>query len=351
VTPTRNPIREGIGLASTAALLFGVTIPILKGATEGAGALISGSLLYFGAGTSAALILALRRQPTGRSLFQRPALFRLVALVSVGAVCAPVLLVMGIRRTDAATSSLLLTLEAPFTVVLARLFLREHLGRRALVAAALISCGGLLLASRSPATGNTATGIALVMAAMLGWALDNVISRSLADHDPLTLVALKGAFGGCASAAIAALLGETLPEAGPAGVIFGIGAFGYGLSLYLYLRAQTLVGAARTASVFATAPFLGAAVALSLGSSWPGWHFPVAAALFAMGVSLHVLERHRHTHRHIAITHTHLHDHGDGHHNHLHEPMPTRPHSHEHEHEAVVHEHEHSEDIHHRHPH
>ena len=123
------------------------------------------------------------------------------------------------------------------------------------------------------------------------------------------------------------------------------------MSLQLYLRAQSLVGAARTASVFAAGPFVGAALALAVGAPWPGPRFLVAAALMVAGVWLHLSERHAHAHTHEAIEHEHMHTHDDLHHAHAHDVPPRGPHSHVHRHEAITHAHEHGEDLHHRHRH
>ncbi|HET6280074.1 MAG TPA: EamA family transporter [Polyangia bacterium] len=346
-----RPIRRGIGFAILAALFFGVTVPFLKLAGAGSGTWASASLLYLGAAAGGGLVLAIRRRPPGMSLIKGRAGRRLLAVAVLGAVCAPALLILGVKRTDAATTSLLLTLEMPFTLVLARLFFREHLGRRATVAAIVVAGGSLLLAGRPPGGDTGLAGVVFVAAATLAWALDNVISRTLADHDPLAVVALKGLLGGGISAAVAAASGELFPGATLGAALFVIGAVGFGLSLQLYLRAQTLVGAARTASVFAAAPFVGSVVSLALGSPWPGWHFPVAAGLLVVGVALHVSERHRHQHTHEPLVHEHMHTHDDQHHGHTHDPMPSGPHSHPHQHTRLTHEHEHSDDIHHRHRH
>ncbi|HEY5448384.1 MAG TPA: EamA family transporter [Polyangia bacterium] len=342
-------IRRGVALAAAAALAFGATVPLLKRASAGVGVFAAGSLLYLGAAAAAGLVVAFRRRPGAGGAPRAGVLARLIGVALLGAVCAPAFLIAGVKRTDAVTTSLLLTLEAPFTMLLARLLFHEHLGRRALAAAALVLAGALVVAVPAGAVGPARAGAAFVAAAMLAWALDNILSRTLADRDPLSVVASKGVLGGLLSAAAAVLLGEGRPPVAAALAIAGIGAVGYGLSLLLYLRAQSLVGAARTASVFAAAPFVGSVVALALGEPWPGAAFAAAAALMIAGVWLHASERHGHRHHHAPLRHEHLHTHDDGHHTHTHDPMPAGPHTHVHDHEAVTHEHEHSEDLHHRH--
>ena len=348
----RTQIRRGVGLAAAAALAFGATVPLLKLASAGVGVFKTSALLYLGAATAAGIVIVARRRERVRATWRGADIARLLGLAALGAVCAPALLVVGVKRTDPVTTSLLLTLEAPFTMLLARLLFREHLGRRALVAAALILAGALLAAVASGGAGTAGvpgSGAAFVAAAMLVWALDNAVSRTFADRDPLVVVGLKGMLGGALSVNISAAVREPGVPIGALAAIAAIGAVGYGLSLVLYLRAQALVGAARTASVFAAAPFVGSAVALALGAPWPGVAVALAAALMLAGVWLHASERHHHRHHHHPVRHEHLHTHDDGHHTHTHDPMPAGPHSHVHDHDAVTHEHEHSEDLHHRH--
>ena len=272
----RGQIARGVALAGTAALLFGVTTPLLKRASDGVGPLLAGSLLYLGAVLGAGLMAMLRRRDGGPAPSGRGALARLAVIALVGAAVAPTLLVVGLGRTDAATASLLLALEAPFTLALARLLLHERIGGRVLAAALLILGGGVVLVSASLRSAAGAAGVGLIAAAALAWALDNVLSRPLADRDPLQVVALKGLLGGLASGVCGALLAERVPDVGAAIALLAVGAIGYGLSLQLFLRAQRVIGAARTASVFAVAPFrrrarvVRAGRAVARGAATPG---------------------------------------------------------------------------------
>lgn len=94
--------------------------------------------------------------------------------------------------------------------------------------------------------------------------MDNTLSRHLADRDPEQVVLLKSTLGASATAAIAVLAREPFPHGAAAAGLLGVGAAGYGVSLRFYLLAQRHFGAARTGSVFAFAPFIGALAALSL---------------------------------------------------------------------------------------
>jgi ABC-type nickel/cobalt efflux system permease component RcnA len=130
-----------------------------------------------------------------------------------------------------------------------------------------------------------------------------------------------------------------------------IGATGYGLSLRFYLLAQRAFGAARTGSVFAFAPFIGAGLAIALGERSGSWVMAVGGVLMLLGVALHLMESHGHAHRHDQLTHEHAHTHGDGHHDHVHSNFVSGSHSHAHTHEPMSHAHAHVPDAHHRHVH
>lgn len=275
-----------------------------------------------------------------------------MALVAVfGSVVAPALLALGLRSTSGAVASLLLNLEAVFTVALGAAVHREPVGPRVIAAVVVIALGGMVLGAATGSGGATALGAALVAGATLSWALDNTLSRPLSELDPGQVVAGKGAIGAALSLGLAFALREPVPSWRAALAVLACGAVGYGGSLRLYLQAQRVLGAARTGSVFAVAPFLGALVAVFLGEPFGGTGTALGGALMALGVFLHLTESHDHAHEHPALTHAHPHRHDDGHHDdHAHEGFPPGTlHTHEHTHTARSHRHAHGEDVHHRH--
>lgn len=350
---TSRPFARGVGLAALAALLFGATAPLLQIATRGLNAVAAAAFLYLGAGVLALATKLGRPRPSGartETSLTRADLPRVLLVALLGGFAGPALLVYGLETTDAVRASLLLTLEAPLTVSLAAALFHEHVSRRVWFAVALITVGAAALAHPALAGGAT-RGDLFVILACLAWALDNSISRKLADRDPLAVVAAKGLCGAALSFSVTFAAGWLTIDLGSALRLLVVGAVGYGLSLQLYLRAQRSVGAARTASVFAAAPFVGVAVAIMVGNPWPGAAVALSAGLMAVGMWLHATEHHAHGHAHAPIDHDHAHVHDDGHHGHRHDPMPLGSHAHPHHHDPVSHHHEHSEDVHHHHGH
>jgi drug/metabolite transporter (DMT)-like permease len=277
---------------------------------------------------------------------------RILLVALFGAALAPAALAWGLQRSGALAGSLLLNLEALFTVLLAAKIHREPLGARIGAAGLLMSAAGAALALR-PHTAGSSTALGLVALAMATsfWALDNTLTRPLADLDPRVVVFWKALTGAILSFVLAVAHRDAWPERTGLVGLLACGATGYGYSLRLYLRAQRVLGAARTGSLFAVAPFFGAAIAVGLGDRSGAVFIAASAVLFAAAVWLQLGEAHRHRHMHQAVEHEHAHRHDDGHHTHAHDPPVVGEHSHRHRHESLEHDHPHGSDLHHSHEH
>ena len=343
-----NPLARGSLLAIAAAVLFGVTTPAVKHWGAGVGPFATAALLYAGA----ALGAGARFRTTAEGVVTRRDAPRVGLVALLGAAAAPAAFAWGLQRTGALATSLLLNLEAVFTVLLARQLYREPIGGRVALACASMLVGGALLGLRTEGAGaSSLLGLALVGAATLFWALDNTLTRPLSDLDARSVVFWKSATGAALSASAAFLAHDVWPEHLAPLALLACGAAGYGLSLRLYLRAQRVLGAARTGSLFALAPFVGAALAFALGDRAHPAVILLAALLFGSAAYLHATEGHQHRHRHEALEHEHAHTHDDGHHDHVHDPPVTGTHTHPHRHEPLEHDHPHGVDVHHRHEH
>ena len=343
------PALKGGLLALLAATLFGISTPLVQVLGVGLGAFSTAALLYGGAALVGALT---RRSREQEARLQRADVLRLTAMAIFGAAIGPVALAWGLQRTSGASASLMLTLEALFTAVLAWRLYGETMDRRVWLAMALLLAGGMaLVLDQGLAGGVQLMGLLAVMVATASWGVDNTLSRALAERDPSQVVMGKAAMGATLTSLLAWVNGEAVPSLAAAGGLLLVGATGYGLSLRLYLLAQRAFGAARTGSVFAFAPFIGAALAFALGDRSASIWMAVGGVLMMSGVVLHLAESHGHTHAHEPLTHEHAHDHGDGHHNHTHDPMPKGSHSHVHAHEPLRHSHPHVPDAHHQHSH
>lgn len=344
-----TPALRGGLLALLAAVLFGLSTPLVQHFGQGLGAFTTAGLLYAGA---ALVALAMRHPPEREARLRRSDLPRLLAMAGFGAVVGPVALAWGLQRTSGSSASLMLTLEALFTAVLAWKLYGETMDRRVGAAMLLLLAGGMALVTEQGLAGNAQLlGLLAVLAATAAWGVDNTLSRGVAERDPGQVVLVKASLGAGATVVLALVTGEPMPGLTAAAALLAVGATGYGLSLRLYLLAQRAFGAGRTGSVFAFAPFIGALGALAFGDRSASWMLAVGGLLMLAGVLLHLAESHGHAHDHDALEHEHAHSHDDGHHLHTHNNMPAGQHSHWHRHATTRHTHPHVPDAHHLHPH
>lgn len=343
------PALRGAVLALLAASLFGVSTPLVQRFGMDIGAFTTAALLYAGAAVVGAVS---RRGVEREARVIRSDLVRLLAVAVFGAVIGPVALAWGLQRTSGTSASLLLTLEALFTAILAWRWYGETMGRRVWVAMLLLLAGGgVLVLDRGRSGGTELWGSLAVLLATAAWGMDNTLSRALAERDPSQVVMVKAALGASATALLAVLFAESAPPWPAALALLLVGASGYGLSLRFYLLAQRAFGAARTGSVFALAPFIGALTAFALGDRSATMVMAAGGVLMLIGVLLHLAESHEHDHAHEALEHEHAHRHDDGHHEHDHDVESAREHSHLHRHEPIEHAHAHVPDAHHPHRH
>lgn len=358
-----------------AAALFGAGTPLAKLLLEDIDPVMLAGLLYLGSGLG--LLLgrlagrlfgsfgnAVPRAPASavaRSIaMDRAQLGWLAAAIVSGGVVAPLLLMWGLVRSSGSSASLLLNAESVLTALLAALLFSEHVGRRIWMASLLMLAAGATL-SWSPDSAATSalspsTGSLAVIAACFFWGLDNNFTRRIAGGDAMTIAMVKGFAAGAVNLSLALMSGLHWPAPAPLASALLLGALAYGVSLVLYVRALRHLGSARTAAHFATAPFVGAGIALLLGEP-PAPAFAAALLLMIVATWLVLTERHGHAHTHEALAHAHEHVH-DEHHHHGHgsaaldaEARAGKPHTHAHVHAPLTHLHPHLPDLHHRHTH
>lgn len=347
--PPHWPALRGGLWALLAAVSFGISTPVVQRLGAGLGAFTTAALLYAGAALVGSLSLGSAAQ---EARLQQADVPRLLLMAGFGAVLGPVALAWGLQHTSGTSASLMLTLEALFTAMLAWWLYHETMDRRVWAAMLLLLAGGsALVLDQGLQGGAQLLGLLAVLLATVAWGIDNSLSRALAERDPSQVVLAKAALGTAATAALAVATREPWPSWSAALGLLAMGATGYGLSLRCYLLAQREFGAARTGSVFAFAPFIGASVAFGLGERSAGGLMLLGSLCMLAGVVLHLSERHEHEHVHKALEHEHAHRHDDGHHLHTHDVIPEGSHSHRHLHSPMQHSHAHAPDAHHQHQH
>jgi drug/metabolite transporter (DMT)-like permease len=348
--------RHAVILALLSAALFGVSTPAAKALLGTIDPAVLAGLLYCGAGLGVAVLRRTARHLLGSATAETPLGPSdwpwLAAAIVAGGIVGPLLLMFGLARTEAASASLLLTLEGVATALLAWFAFHENFDRRIAIGMGCLVAGAGVLAWSGQPTMSTLIGPAAIVGACCAWGLDNNLTRKVSLADPLQIVELKGLIAGPVNLAIGVAAGGSIPSAAPLALAGLVGFLGYGVSLALFVVALRHLGTARTGAYFSTAPFLGAFAAVGLLGEPITTQFVVAGLLMVLGVWLHLTEQHHHEHEHLALQHAHPHVH-DAHHAHAHGPddAPGEPHTHAHRHGVIRHAHPHVPDMHHTHRH
>lgn len=338
-----------------AAVLFSISTPAAKVLVGTVQPAILAGLLYCGAGIGIAVLR--RVLPSIMTTAPEVALSRsempwLAGAIVSGGVAGPLLLMVGLSRTDAATASLLLTLEGAATALLAWFIFHENFDRRIALGMGSLVIGAIVLSWSGTPSADSFVGPFAIVGACVAWGLDNNLTRKVSLADPLEIVQLKGLIAGPFNLVLGLILGATLPAYSAIVMASVVGFIGYGVSLALFVVALRHLGTARTGAYFSTAPFLGSIAAIAALGEPITAQLAIASLFMALGVWLHLTEHHEHEHVHESMAHAHPHAH-DSHHQHVHDASdpPGEPHTHFHQHARLRHTHPHVPDMHHIHRH
>lgn len=336
--------------ALLAAIFFGASAPIAKLLLGNIAPVFLAAFLYLGSGTGIALVkLTLRmRSKDVEAGIKRADVPWLAGAIISGGIFAPIVLMVSLQDTSASTASLLLNFEGVGTTLIASLFFKEAISRRAWTAILVVTLAGILLSTDFTSGFGLSIGALGVTLASVLWGADNNFTRNISGKDPLAIVAWKGLLAGASSFLLAWFLGNPFPSVTTILGTLVLGFGSYGLSTMLFIHSLRGLGAARTSALYGTAPLAGVIFSILIFGELPSFFFIVAALLMVGGALLLINERHEHSHVHTALFHEHSHRHSDLAHAH---DVVDGVHSHEHEHPAEVHKHDHLPDIHHRHGH
>jgi len=349
---THSHLWPGVPLALSSAALFGAVSPLSKLILDSVSPLMLAGLLYLGAGLGLALYWLYRRSTGGdhtEASLQRADIPWLAAAIAMGGIVGPVLLMFGLALTTASSAALLLNVEGLATMAIAWLVFHENVDRRLLLGAGAILAGAIVLSWAGQGIAVN-SGAMLVVGACVAWGIDNNMTRKISAADPVTIAMLKGLVAGTVNIGLAVVSGAVFPHAASLGAAAVVGFVGVGVSLVMFIVALRHLGTARTGAYYSLAPFIGAVLAIVLVGEPLTLRLLMAGALMAVGLYLHLAERHAHEHDHEALEHEHSHVH-DEHHQHIHDGPVTEPHSHWHRHEPMRHSHVHYPDLHHQHRH
>jgi len=285
--------KKYIFFALLAALLYALSAPISKLLLGSLSPTLTAALLYLGAGIGM-FVLGLATRQTQYDQRERPltkAEWPYIAAMIVLDIAAPILLMSGLKRTTAANTSLLNNFEIVATTLIALTLFKEKISRRLWLGIILVTVASVLLSLEDTGSLHFSIGSLFVLLACVCWGLENNITRKLSDKNPLHIVVIKGSGSGAGSLLIALLLNEVYGNVWHILAALLLGFVAYGLSIYFYVYAQRYLGAARTSTFYAAAPFFGVALSFILFKEPPTSLFLLALAIMFLGAYLTAIDQ------------------------------------------------------------
>lgn len=332
------------GFAILAAALYAINVPFSKLLMLHVGPTMMAAFLYLGAGLGLLIYSGVGRA-LGKETIREPLTKKelpYTAAMVVLDIAAPILLMLGIARTNSANVSLLNNFEIVATSLIAFFVFKEVLSRRLCTAILLVTAASVILGFEGAGSFTFNLGSLFVLGACVCWGLENNCTRMISSKSSVEIVIIKGCGSGLGSLIIAFAAGETLPAVKWILCVLLLGFVAYGLSIHFYIMAQKDLGAAKTSAYYSVAPFLGVAFSMVMLGERPRIQFYAAFAIMIVATVLMVKDtislQHTHVHTHV---HTHEHRHGDLVHTHEHTHEHT--HTHVHDREEDVHTHRHGD--------
>ena len=284
----KSNIKHGIFLAILAAGLYALNSPFSKLFLQYMPSTLMAGFLYIGAGLGMIMIFLIRRiadRPGKESSLTKKELPYTVAMIVLD-IAAPICLLFGLSKTTAANASLLNNFEIVATAIIALVIFKEEISPRLWLGILFVTASCVLLSVDDISSLQFNSGSLFVLLACVCWGVENNCTRKLSSKDPLQIVMVKGIFSGTGSVVIGFICGERIYHPQSIPVVLFLGFVAYGLSIYFYVYAQRILGAARTSTYYAVAPFIGVFLSLLIFREFPGIVFFAALILMIIGAWL-----------------------------------------------------------------
>lgn len=281
-------IRKGITFAIIAAALYAVNAPFSKILLDFMPPTLMAGFLYIGAGVGMvfiACIRKLRKTETKELKLTKSELPYTVAMILLD-IAAPICLMIGLNTTTAANAALLNNFEITATAIIALIVFKEKISLRLWLGILFVTLSCTILSFEDISSLRFSYGSLFVILAAICWGFENNCTRKISSKDPLQIVLLKGIFSGIGSIIIGLCIGERISAFWSIAAVLGLGFVAYGLSIYFYVNAQRLIGAARTSAYYAVAPFIAVLFSLVIFRETPSVTYFIAFILMMAGAWL-----------------------------------------------------------------
>lgn len=277
--------------AILAAVFYALNMPASKVLLQDIGPTMMAALLYLGAGIGVGVLFLMNRgKIRHEELLGRKDLPYTLGMIVLD-IIAPIFLMFGLLHTTSANASLLNNFEIVATSIIALVVFKEAISKRLWITILLVTLSSMILSFEDMSSLRFSWGSGLVLLAALCWGLENNCTRKISDKNTFQIVMLKGIFSGLGSLVIALLTGEPIPFVSLLAVTLLLGFVAYGLSISFYIKAQSVLGAAKTSSYYAVAPFVGAFLSFVFLHEQLTVQYVVALVIMLLGYAVSTTEK------------------------------------------------------------
>lgn len=294
--------------AILAAVFYALNTPFSKVLLKNISPTFMAAFLYLGAGIGVGFMYLFQYKKEDSSMRLSRKDLPYTILMVVLDVIAPIFLMIGISIGSSANASLLGNFEIVATSIIALVIFKEDVSRNLWIAIVFITLSSIILSFEGKESFRFSYGSLFVILATMSWGLENNCTRKISNKSSYQIVTIKGLCSGIASLIISIILGEKFPEIRYTIYALLLGYVAYGLSIFLYVRSQRDLGAAKTSAYYAIAPFIGTFLCFLVNGEALSASYFVGLILMVVGTVFVVIDtcliKHTHLHTH-TITHTH----------------------------------------------
>lgn len=294
--------------AILAAVFYALNTPFSKVLLKNISPTFMAAFLYLGAGIGVGIMYLFKYKNEDKDMRLTKNDLTYTILMVVLDVIAPIFLMIGISIGSSANASLLGNFEIVATSIIALVIFKEDVSKNLWIAIAFITVSSIILSFEGEGSFRFSYGSLFVILATLSWGLENNCTRKISNKSSYEIVTIKGVFSGLSSLIISFIIGEKLPEFRYIAYALVLGYVAYGLSIFLYVRSQRDLGAAKTSAYYAIAPFVGTFLSFLINGEALSLSYFLGLILMIVGTVFVVIDtcliKHTHLHTH-TITHTH----------------------------------------------
>lgn len=315
--------------AALAAVLYAINIPISKILLIDIHPILMASLLYFGAGVGIFSYSLISKREKQSKLTKREMPFTMAMIVLD--IIAPILLMLGLKITNSSNATLLNNFEIVATSIIALVVFKEFISKKMWLAILLVTLSSALLSFESIEALKFSWGSILIILSCISWGLENNCTRVLSSKSTFQIVVIKGLFSGLGSMVIAIFLQIKFPSFFLIFTTLMLGFISYGLSIFFYVKSQSIIGAAKTSAFYSLSPFIGSFLSFIILKEAFSSNYLISLAVMISGTALIIFDT-------LVIAHTHNHTHiilnskEELSHSHIHFHWQNRQNTHEHDH-------------------